>query len=106
MRLTAKSILCAITGLICIGSYARTLAVTEAKMAPKSHEDTPRNLDTHHIFTPPDSLATWKSRTKEIREQILFSAGLLPMPEKTPLHPIVTAKIDGPDYTVENVALE
>src|SRR5258708_4657571 len=106
MRLTTKLIFCAFIGVICVGVYARTLAGTEVKMAPKALADTPRNLDTHHIFTPPSDLAAWKARTKEIREQILFSAGLLPMPEKTPLHPIVTAKIDGPDYTVENVALE
>src|SRR5262249_51522124 len=67
---------------------------------------TPRNLDTHHLFTPPSDKKVWTARAKALREQILFSSGLLPMPEKTPLNPRVTGKIDGPDYTIENVALE
>lgn len=68
--------------------------------------DTPRNLDTHHIFTPPASREAWERRAASIRRQILFSAGLLPMPPKTDLHPLVTDKIDATDYTIENVALE
>ena len=78
----------------------------ETKMSAPSAAETPRNLDTHHIFTPPTDVKVWEARKAALRQQILFSAGLLPMPKKTPLHPLVTAKIDAPDYTIENVALE
>ncbi len=66
----------------------------------------PRDLDTHHLFTPPASKEAWEARRQEIRRRILVSAGLWPMPPKTPLHPVVTGKFDEPDYTIENVALE
>lgn len=66
----------------------------------------PRDLDTHHLFAPPGSRSAWEVRKKDIRQQILFSAGLWPMPTKTPLKPRVTGRIDGPDYTIENVAIE
>jgi len=62
--------------------------------------------DTH--FTPRTyrSVAEWQSRRGALKDQILFAAGLMPMREKTPLNPRITGKVEGPDYTVENVAIE
>lgn len=71
-----------------------------------SAEEKPRDLDTHHLFSPPDSLSAWETRRAELRRQVLFSAGLWPMPPKTALNPRVTGKVDAEDYTIENVALE
>src|SRR5215472_14870658 len=82
------------SGFVARGSVA---APDEAK---------PRDLDTRHLFTPASSRKAWEERASAIRRQILFSAGLLPMPEKTPLHPRVTGRIEADDYTIENVALE
>lgn len=62
--------------------------------------------DTH--FTPRAyrTVAEWQSRRGNLKDQILFAAGLRPMREKTTLNPRITGKLEGPDYTVENVALE
>jgi len=65
-----------------------------------------RDLDTHHLFTPPETRGAWEARAKELRSQILFAAGLDPLPEKTPLNPRVTGKVEGPDYIIKNVAIE
>jgi hypothetical protein len=65
-----------------------------------------RDLNTPHLFTPPASRQAWEARKAELRQQILFSAGLWPMPEKGKLSPRVTGRVEGPDYTIENVALE
>src|SRR5205085_10900427 len=73
---------------------------------PAADESKPRDLDTHHTFTPPSNRKAWEDRAGEIRRQILVSAGLLPMPAKTPMHPRVTGRIEAEDYTIENVALE
>jgi len=66
----------------------------------------PRDLNSHHLFTPPETRKAWEARASALRAQILFSTGLDPLPERTPLNPRVTGKIDGPDYTIENVAIE
>lgn len=66
----------------------------------------PRNLDTHHIFTPPTSREAWEERAKAIRQRILVANGLWPMPKKTPLKPKVTSTVELADITIENVALE
>jgi dienelactone hydrolase len=48
----------------------------------------------------------WRKRAAELREQVLASAGLLPMPEKCPLNARVFGRIDRGDYTVEKVYFE
>lgn len=64
----------------------------------------PRTLrDAYHPWQPPKSLAEWKVERKRLREQVLVSQGLWPMPPKTPLKPVVHGKIDKGDYTVEKV---
>ncbi len=52
------------------------------------------------------NLAEWKARAGRIREGILRGAELLPLPEKTPLNPLVHSKREYETYTVENAAFE
>ncbi len=96
----------AMISMACLIWFACAVASGGKRAKVNMSADTPRDLNTHHLFAPPTSREAWEPRAAEIRTQILFSAGLVPMPAKTPLHPLVTGKIDGPDYTVENVALE
>lgn len=93
-------ILACATALLAIGLQPARAA--ETAMTETAFRDT----NTHHPFRPPVSKRQWESRAKDLRRQILVSAGLYPMPVKTPLKPIVTGGIQGPDYTVENVAIE
>src|SRR5205807_4873390 len=55
------------------------------------------------FFTPPADLKTWEARRKLVREQVLVAEGLWPMPEKTPLNPVIHGKVDRDDYTIEKV---
>jgi dienelactone hydrolase len=52
------------------------------------------------------TLQEWLARKEYIRQRVLFSAGLLPALDRTPLNPIVTGRTEGEGYTVENVAFE
>src|ERR1051326_2047631 len=51
----------------------------------------------------PASKEEWEKRRQELREQVLVSQGLWPMPEKTPLNAVVHGKIEREAYTVEKV---
>jgi hypothetical protein len=62
--------------------------------------------NTHFEFEAPSSLEAWQQRRSHLRTQILAAAGLLPMPEKTSMHPQVFGRIDGPGYTIEKVLLD
>ena len=57
-------------------------------------------------FTPVKDAAAWKTRREEIKQSIQVAAGLWPMPEKTPLHPVIHGRIEKDDYTVEKVFFE
>ena len=52
------------------------------------------------------SLKQWEERKAFLRNQILVSSGLSPLPEKMPLHPQVFSKVEGQGYTIEKVLIE
>lgn len=63
------------------------------------------DIDTH--FKPREySRAEWDARRVELKQRILFAAGLATMPEKTALRPQFTGRLEGGDYTIEKVLLE
>lgn len=64
------------------------------------------NTDTPFTFTAPPDLATWQARRAALRTQVLAAAGLLPMPAKGPLNPLVAGRLERDSYTIEKVALE
>jgi hypothetical protein len=59
-------------------------------------------------FQPPSfsSRADWEARAAYVREHVLASAGLLPLPEKTPLNPRVFGELRRSDYIVSKVYFE
>ena len=52
------------------------------------------------------SLDEWKDRAAKVRKQILVGANLDPLPERTPLNPVVHKKRSYDGYTVESAAFE
>ncbi len=49
------------------------------------------------------TLEEWKAKQPVYRKQLLGMLGLDPMPERTPLKPVVTGKIVRDEFTVENL---
>src|SRR5439155_18876608 len=62
-----------------------------------------KTLDDYFPMTVPASKEAWEARRRELREQVLVALGLWPLPEKTPLEPVIHGKIDRDDYTIEKV---
>ncbi|MCA9183999.1 MAG: acetylxylan esterase [Pirellulaceae bacterium] len=50
-----------------------------------------------------DSLEAWTNRRAELRRQLFDMLGLEPLPERTPLHPVVTGMIEKEDFRVEKL---
>ena len=65
-----------------------------------------RTLDDR--FDPPrfTSAEAWTPRAQYLRERVLASAGLLPMPERTALNASVFGEVSHPDYLVSRVFFE
>ncbi|MGH8637750.1 MAG: alpha/beta hydrolase family protein, partial [Burkholderiales bacterium] len=59
-------------------------------------------------FEPPryTDASQWKQRAAYLREHVLASAGLLPMPERTPMRPEIFGEISRSGYSVAKVYFE
>lgn len=81
---------------------AASVAFSQAPAGPPHY----RTLNDR--FDPPrfSSVEAWKPRAAYLREHVLASAGLLPLPEKTPLRPSIFGEIRRADYTVSKVYFE
>jgi acetyl xylan esterase AXE1 len=86
----------------CLASLA-LLAAPAVAAQPRPHYKTLRDQ-----LQPrePGSLETWGRRAAYLREHVLWSAGLLPLPEKTPLHAQVFDEQKRADYSVSKVYFE
>lgn len=63
-----------------------------------------RQLD--RLASTYSNLKEWKDRSAKIRKQILVGAKLDPLPERTPLKPVIRNKRSYDGYTVESAAFE
>lgn len=90
------------TTLLVSLSYAASAQIP----AEDSRNVTVIGLETH--FAPPvfKTRAEWEVRAAQLRRQIQFAAGLLPMPVKQPLQVEVFGRLEKKGYTVEKVLLE
>lgn len=64
------------------------------------------NTNTHFAVPTFSSLREWEARKQALREQILLSAGLAPMPAKTPLNAQIFGRLDRDGYSIEKVLIE
>ena len=80
--------------------YSQVLPVEDARVGE------PKTLNTKWAFPHVSSAKAWKARAAAIRLQAKVSCGLYPMPERTPLKPIINGRIEHDKYTVENVSIQ
>src|SRR6266571_2716616 len=89
------------TGLFVLNCLALSSTLRAAPPAPA-----PVNLNTPREFPKIASRKEWEARAKEIREQVLVSCGLWPMPEKAPLRAHIFGKIERDGYSIEKVYMQ
>jgi hypothetical protein len=82
------------------------LAAIVTTTEPLAGQSPYRTLDDR--FAPPrfETAETWNVRAAYLRDHVLASAGLLPMPEKTPLEPAIFGEVRKADYSVSKVYFE
>ncbi|MGE3317043.1 MAG: alpha/beta hydrolase family protein [Planctomycetaceae bacterium] len=59
--------------------------------------------DKYHPWEPPATREEWEREAQRVRERLLVSNGLWPMPPKAELTPTIHGKIDRGEYTIEKV---
>src|SRR4051812_31899863 len=92
-----------------IASAAPTTTVAPATAGPPAQDRRAvelREMDAVYAFTQPRDRAAWDARAAELRLHVLVSAGLWPLPARTPLRPSITGRLERDGYTVEKVSFE
>ena len=94
------------TLLLFVAFGARRIDGTPPPAALQPSQPAFRTLN--DTFDPPafTDAAAWKRRAAHLREHILASAGLMPLPVRSPLAPRVFGEITNPDYIVAKVYFE
>ena len=57
-------------------------------------------------FEVPKSRRQWEQRKDDLKRRILVATGLLPMPDKTPLNPVIHGCVKHDNFTVDKVYFE
>ncbi len=57
-------------------------------------------------FDVPKSPQQWEQRRSDLKRRILVATGLWPMPNKTPLNPVIHGRVDRDGFTVDKVYFE
>src|SRR5687768_13301471 len=80
------------------------VASAETNSLPRAGEV--RTLNTLRSFPQNLTKNQWLERAQTIREHVLVSCGLFPLPEKTPLNANVSGRVERDGYSIEKVYFE
>jgi hypothetical protein len=83
-------------------ALAALAAAVQTPAGPSPYRTLDDRFDPPHFAT----VDAWKPRAAYLREHVLASAGLLPLPEKTPLRPSIFGEVRRADYSVSKVYFE
>jgi dienelactone hydrolase len=99
--------LCLLTGSnLSHAANASLRALPEGQLPDDRRLAPLKDLDGYFPFEPSATPEAWQARAQVVRRRLAVSLGLWPMPERTPLNPVVHGKIEQPDYSVEKVYFE
>lgn len=104
-----RPVKCFTIALVCFCStaLAEDFRVYELGQLPNdSRLGEPKDLNGYFPFKVPASKAAWESRADELRRRVMIATSVWPMPERTPLNPVIYGKVQRDGFTVEKVYFE
>ncbi len=87
------AIVCFVLGSVAAGA-------ADVRLAP------PKDLDGYFPWSAPASAEVWGARARHVKEQMLVTLGLWPLPTRSPLNTVIHGAVERDDYTVERVIFE
>lgn len=87
-------------------AFEATRVLDSGTVAEDSRSKPLKDLNGYFPFSPPEDLAAWEARATALRQRVLVSTGLWPMPERTPMNPVIHGKVQRDGFTVEKVYFE
>ena len=96
-----------LVGWTCSHSSAAGPRVLPVGKQPQDHRlHKLKDLNGYFPFVVPATQESWKDRSQQLRRQVLVATGLWPMPDKTPLNPVMHGLTKRDGFTVEKVYFE
>ncbi len=93
--------------LLVVPSFAAGPRVfPEGKVPQDSRLGELKDLNGYFPFEVPATVDAWNERSKELKRRVLVATGLWPMPEKTPLNPVIHGRVERDGFTVDKVFFE
>jgi dienelactone hydrolase len=94
-----------VTGMVVLQGLAQETGKPPAdrRLGPPKVLDPKFDAAKQFVWTPPTSREAWDARRRQVREQVMVANGLWPMPDKTPLKPVIHGQIERDGYTIEKV---
>ncbi len=90
-----------------VSTWLFSLALVWTPLAAQDRRNVEiRHTDSELAAPAFDDGAAWAERAPALRKQVLMAAGLLPLPDKTPLNPQVFDRTEADGYSIEKVLLE
>ncbi len=105
MRFVRMSLVVIVTWGVVSPCGAQGLRVSPpGKLLKDSRSQAARTFrDADHPWVAPETLSAWQQVSAALRQRLLVSTGLWPMPERTPLDPVIHGRIEREGYTIEKV---
>ena len=88
------------------GNPAQHRVLDDGQQPDDVRLNAPKDLNGYFPFIVPNSKAEWEQRQRQLQQRALVATGLWPMPEKTPLNPVIHGKVQRDGFTVEKVYFE
>jgi hypothetical protein len=95
-------------------SFGVLNSLSSTSLAKEPIEPTPlveskyaiKDLDGHFPFAVPENKEAWETRAGELRQQMLVSLGMYPMPTLAAVKPVVHSRRELDGYAIEKVYFE
>ncbi len=105
--LVAFASLCVIYPATAADAQADTLRVLpEGQLPNDARLAKAKDLNGYFPFEVPATKEAWGARAAELRRRILVATGLWPLPERTPLKPVIHGRVQRDGFTVDKVYFE
>ncbi len=99
----------ALSALVTAIAFTASLSAQTAKPAAPSYPRPLLELNTSYFPFHADGPAIpedFARRKQDTRDRILLACGLLPLPTRTPLNPVIHGRVERDDYTIDRVFFE
>ncbi len=87
-------------------SRANDLLVLDGQRPNDTRLKPLKDLNGYFPFIVPEDKEQWEDRADELRRRVLVATGIWPLPQRTPLHPVIHSRTQRDGFTVEKVYFE